>query len=323
MDTDDEGIFQRTGIRSRHFAAEGQGPGEMGAEAARRALEAASLEATDIDYILFNTMTPDHLFPGSGALVGARLGISCPALDLRTQCAAFLFSLQTAAGLLSIGAAKRILVIGAEAHAGFMPWKDWDILRGERDGKPNQEDWDFATQHRGWSIIFGDGAGAVILETTDDDRGLRSVDLHTEGQFADQLWCPAGFAQHPFVSEEILKAGSHLPAMAGRDVFKHAVTKLPRSVKASCASAEVALEEIDYFIAHQANQRINDKIGERLKLEPSKVPSNIEKLGNTSGGTIPILLDEMARDGRLKKDQNLCFLALGAGLHWGSAVVRT
>lgn len=323
MDTNDEWIHQRTGIRSRHFASPGQGPGEMGAIAAERALEAASLKGSDLDYILFNTMTPDHVFPGSGALLGARLGLTCPALDLRTQCAAFIFSLQVAQGLISTGQAKRILVVGAESHAGFMPWVDWDILRGERDAKPSEEAYAKATRHRGWAIIFGDGAGAVIFEATDDDRGLKSTDLHTDGRFADQLWTPAGFCQHPYVSEEVLAKETHLPSMAGSDVFKHAVTKLPRSVKASCEQAGIPLADIDYFIAHQANQRINDAIGNRLKLAPEKVPANIERIGNTSGATIPILLDEMARDGLLKDGQKLSFLALGAGLHWGSSVLTT
>ncbi len=322
MDTNDDWIYQRTGIRTRHFAAPGQGPGEMGALAAERALAAAGMSASDVDYILFNTMTPDHIFPGSGALLGARLGITCPALDLRTQCAAFVFSLQVAQGLISSGAARRILVVGAESHAGFMPWVDWDILRGTRQGTPTESAYEKATRHRGWSIIFGDGAGAVILEATDDERGLKAVDLHTDGRYADQLWTPAGFCEQPYLSEEVLARETHLPSMAGGDVFKHAVTKLPKSVRACCAKAQVSLEQVDYFIAHQANQRINDAIGQRLKLSPEKVPANIETVGNTSGATIPILLDDMARDGRLQDGQTLCFLALGAGLHWGSAILK-
>lgn len=325
MDTNDEWIQQRTGIAQRHFAADGQGASDLAFEASRRALEAAGLEASDIDYILFNTMTPDHLFPGSGALLGARLGTTCPALDLRSQCAAFLFSLQMTQGLIASGAARRVLVVGAEAHAGFMPWKDWDILRGERVGKPSDADFDYATQHRGWSIIFGDGAGAVIFEATDDPSvGVRSVDLHTDGKYADQLWVQAGFRSLPYVTESVLQSGAHLPAMEGREVFKHAVTKLPRSVKLAAERAGVGLEQIDYFVAHQANQRINDAIAERLKIDAALVPSNIERVGNTSGATIPILLDDMRRDGRLKRDgQTICFLALGAGLHWGAAIVRT
>lgn len=324
MDTNDEWIEQRTGIKQRHFAADGQGVSDLGAEAARLALADAGLTAKDLDYILFNTMTPEHLFPGSGAVLGSKLGASCPALDLRSQCAAFLFSLQMTQGLIASGAARRILVVGAEAHAGFMPWRDWDILRGTREGKPSEADYQRATHHRGWSIIFGDGAGAVIFEATEDaSLGVRATDLHTDGKYANQLWVPAGFHRLPYVDAALLETDAHLPAMEGREIFKHAVTKLPRSVKAACEKAGIGLEQVDYFIAHQANQRINDAITERLGLDPAKVPSNIVNYGNTSGGTIPILLDEMKRDGRLRSGQTLCFLALGAGLHWGASIVKS
>lgn len=321
MDTSDDWIRQRTGISARHFAASGQGVSDLALPACQLALEDAGLTAGDIDYILFNTMTPDHLFPGSGAVLGAKLGTTCPALDLRTQCAAFLFSLQMTLGLMTSGAARRVLVVGAEAHAGFMPWKDWDIVRGSRDGKPTQQDFEYATKHRGWSIIFGDGAGAVIFERS-DEQTLLSMDLHTDGRFAHQLWVEAGFHSLPYVNQETLSQGTHLPAMEGREIFKHAVTKLPRSVKKAVQEAGLELGDVAWFVAHQANQRINDAIGERLKLDPVKVPSNIERIGNTSGATIPILLDEMRRDGRLQAGQNVCFLALGAGLHWGASVLR-
>lgn len=323
MDTSDEWIRQRTGIGSRHFAAPGQGPSQLGTEASRMALEQAGLQPRDIDYVLFNTMTPDHMFPGSGALLTAELGITCPALDLRTQCAAFLFSLQVADGLLSTGAARRVLVVGAETHAGFMPWEDWDIVRGQRQGTPSREAWERANRHRGWSIIFGDGAGAVIFEKTEQKVGLVSMDLATDGRYAPELWIKSGFSNQPYLSSERLTADEHLPAMDGKEVYKHAITKLPKSVLAACRSAGVELGNVDWFIAHQANQRINDAIVERLKIDPARVPSNIERIGNTSAATIPILLSEMRADGRLQPGQTLCFLALGAGLHWGAAIFRT
>ncbi len=325
MDTNDEWIVQRTGIAQRYFAEPGQGPADLALPASRAALEAAGLEPKQIDYVLFSTMTPDYVFPGSGALLAAELGCgTAPALDLRTQCAAFLFSLQVADGLLRTRAAKRILIVGAEAHAGLMPWKDWDILRGTRAGSPSEVDHARATAHRGWSIIFGDGAGALVVEQAEDEQlGLLGIDLHTDGRYATQLHIPSGFRSQPYVSAADIEAGAHFPVMEGREIFKHAVTKLPRSVRAVCERANVSLGDLDWLIAHQANQRINDAIGERLGVDPSRVPSNIEHYGNTSGATIPILLDEMRRDGRLTDGQMLCFLALGAGLHWGSALVRT
>lgn len=323
MDTNDDWIFQRTGIRQRHFASEGQGASDLALEASKRALDSAGLVPDDIDYVLFNTMTPDHLFPGSAAVLNGKLGITCPALDLRTQCAAFLFSLQVAQGLATSGAARRILVVSAEVHAGFMPWKDWDIVRGLREGKPSKQDFEYATRHRGWSIIFGDGAGAVIVEACPENQGLVATDLHSDGRYASQLWVPAGFRSLPYMDQGTLSRDEHLPQMEGREVFKHAVTKLPKSVKAACAQAGVTLDDIDWFVAHQANQRINDAIADRLNVEEARVPANIERLGNTSGATIPILLDEMRREGRLREGQLVCFLALGAGLHWGASIFRT
>ncbi len=324
MDTNDAWIYQRTGITQRHFCPEGQGVSDLALPAARAALESADRAPEDVDYILFNTMTPDHMFPGSGTLLGSQLGcVGVPALDLRTQCAAMIFSLQVADSLLKSGAARTILIVGSEAHAGFMPWRDWDILEGTTDRRPSQEDWERATHHRSLAIIFGDGAGAMVVERAEDETtGVLSFDLHSDGRYLDQLYIPAGFRQRPFISQQTVDEDTMIPDMTGREVFKHAVTKLPRSVRAACASAKVKLEQIDWFIAHQANDRINDAVRERLGVPAEKVPSNIARYGNTSAATIPILVDEMRRDGRLQKGQLVCFLALGAGLHWGSAIVR-
>ena len=324
MDTSDEWIRQRTGISQRHFAPDGVGAADLALPAAQLALAAAERRPEDVDYILFNTMTPDYVFPGSATLLGEKLGCAgAPALDLRTQCAAMIYSLQVASALISSGSARNVLIVGAEAHAGFMPWLDWDVLEGTADRRPTPEAWARATRHRGWAIIFGDGAGAMLVERTEEPgRGVLSVDLHSDGRFADQLYLPIGFRKRPFVSSDELERDANLPIMAGRDVFKHAVTKLPASVNAACERAGVKIEDIDWFLAHQANDRINDSVREKLGVPVEKVPSNIARFGNTSAATIPILVDEMRRDGRLVDGQLVCFLALGAGLHWGSAVVR-
>jgi len=326
MDTTDEWVVQRTGIVQRHYCPEGSGVSDLAVVAAQRALAAAGKKPEDVDYIIFNTMTPDHFFPGSGALLGAKLGCpGVPALDVRQQCAAQLFSLQVARGLLESGAAKCVLIAAAEAHAGFMPWSgnDWDILEGTTDRKPSPEDWDRATRHRGFAVIFGDGAGAFVVERCEDEvAGIRALDLKTDGRYVEQLVFPIGFRTRPFVSEKVLAQEMHLPTMAGRDVFKHAVTKLPASILAACERANVSVADIDWFVAHQANARINEAVRDRLKIDPAKVPSNIERCGNTSTATIPILMDEMVLDGRLKKGQLLCIFALGAGLHWGSMILR-
>lgn len=324
MDTSDEWIRQRTGIRQRHFARAGEGPADLAVPACQRAMEAAGLAPSDIDYVLFSTMTPDYLFPGSAPLLSTKLGLgTVPALDLRTQCAAMVYAFQVANGLIQGGSAQRILIVGAEAHAAVMPWRDWDILEGTRPGRPAAEDWERATRHRGWAIIFGDGAGAVIVERCEEPGpGLLAVDLQADGRYAELLCIPAGFRRHPYVSNEALSDDGTLIHMDGRDVFKHAVTKLPRSVDAVCKRAGVAPAEVDWFIAHQANQRINEAVCDRLGLPIEKMPSNIDRFGNTSGATIPILLDEMRRDGRLVAGQLVCVLALGAGFHWGSLLLR-
>jgi 3-oxoacyl-[acyl-carrier-protein] synthase-3 len=241
---------------------------------------------------------------------------------MRTQCAAMLFSLQMAEGLFASGAARTVLLIGAEAHAGFMPWRDWDVLDEKPGATRTPGDFERATEHRGYAVIFGDGAGALVLEKRDDASGILGMDLHTDGRYVDQLYIPAGFRTRPYVTEAGLAQDSILPRMVGRDVFKHAVTKLPKSVKNALGAAGVTIDQIDWFVAHQANDRINEAIRERLKVPPEKVPSNISRYGNTSTATIPILIDEMRRDGRLQPGQLVCFLALGAGLHWGAAIYR-
>lgn len=324
MDTSDEWIRKRTGISQRHYCPEGSGVSDLAVEASKAAIEDAGLTPRDIDYILFNTMTPDHLFPGSGPLLGHKLGIAgVPALDLRAQCAAMVFSFQVAEGLLQTGSASKILLVGAEAHACFMPWEDWDVLEGVSDRKPSPEAWDRANRHRGLSIIFGDGAGALVLEKSDEpSKGMLSCNVQSDGSLNDELLIPMGFRTRPYATGAALKEELMIPRMDGREVFRNAVSKLPIAVRQACADANLELDEIDWFVGHQANDRINNLVRERLKVPPDKVPSNIAKIGNTSSATIPILVDEMRRDGRLKPNQLVCFFALGAGLHWGATVVR-
>lgn len=319
MDTNNEWIKPRSGIEQRHFVADGQGVSDLGKEAALLAIKDAGIKLEAIDYIICATMTPEHVFPGSGVLIGSKLGIpGVPALDIRQQCAAVPFGLQVAQGLLSTGAAKTILFVGGEAHAGFMPW-DWDAL--EKKEKPTQEAYDFATKHRGVSVLFGDGAGAWILEPSDhQDAGLIGVSTHSDGRAIEQVWIPGGlFSQKHYWTAS---PDSCVPHMQGKELFKSAVTLLPLSVRELCKKYDVDLGSIDWFIAHQANDRINDFVRQNLGLPQDKVPSNIAKYGNTSAGTIPILLDEMAKDGRLKRGQLVCMMALGAGLNWGSVLMR-
>ncbi len=301
METDDEWIRKRTGISQRYFAPEGVGCSDLAFEASKRALESAGLAAEDLDYIIFCTMTPDYLFPGSGGLLGAKLGIpGVPALDIRQQCCAMPFAFQVANGLNVSGAADTILVVGAEAHAGFMPWHDWEVIVGDGSKPVSPEDYDRASRHRGLAILFGDGAGALVLRRTESaGRGMIGAEVHSDGRDAKQIYIEGGgFRRRPYWSSQMFEDELHIPQMAGPELFKTALTRLPEVVRSLCKKHEVSLDQIDWFIAHQANDRINQGVLRALDVPASKVPSNIARFGNTSGATIPILMDELLRAGR-------------------------
>jgi 3-oxoacyl-[acyl-carrier-protein] synthase-3 len=319
MDTSDAWIRPRSGIAQRHYVAEGEGVSDLAVIAASKALESAEIDKREVDYVIFATMTSEHAFPGSGALLGAKLGIpGVPALDIRQQCAAMPYGMQLADGLVASGAAKTVLLIGAEAHAGFMPYA-WDALLG--GGTPTQEEYDFATKHRGIAVLFGDGAGALVLRKSKvEGHGFLGAANHSDGRAADQILVEGGgFTRRHYWSAS---RDSQIPTMKGKDLFKSAVTLLPKAVHEVCEKCGVGLGDIDWFIAHQANDRINAAVRQALGIAPEKVPSNIANYGNTSAATIPILVDEMMRDGRLRRGQLVCFLALGAGLNWGSVLLR-
>lgn len=325
METSGEWIHKRTGILARHFAEEGEGASDLAVPAARLAIERSGLRPEDIDYILFNTMTPDYVLPGSGTLLGAKLGIpGVPALDLRQQCAAMPYSLQLGDALIRAGAAKHILVACAEAHAGFMPWSDWELLSAEAEGRADEEAFALATVHRGVSILFGDGAGAFVMAASKEPkRGLLGAKVHSDGRAHGALRIEAGgFRKRPFLTPEMLERGEHFPQMNGRELFRSAVQRLPEVVRELLQEQQVSLDEVDLFVAHQANERINVAVREALQIPAHKIPSNIAHYGNTSSATIPILLDELIEDGRAQRGQLLCFFALGAGLNWGAALLR-
>lgn len=325
MDTNDEWIRTRTGIEQRHFARDGQGASDLAVPAARQAIEAAKLQVSDIDYIIFATMTPEHFFPGSGPLLGAKLGIpGIPALDIRQQCAAIPYAFQLANGLVQSGAAKNILLVGAECHAGFMPLDDWDVVRSESDHEVSKESYDFATRHRGLAIIFGDGASAFVLKgTTKRGSGFIGAKLHSDGRHCETLYTKGvGFGRVPYVTAEAIAKEEHIPQMRGPVLFKTAVLELSKVVLELCEQHDISKEDVDYFIPHQANDRINQAVRQALKVPKDKMPSNIARYGNTSAATIGILTDELIRDGVVHEGDLLCFMALGAGLNWGAALMR-
>ena len=325
MDTNDKWIQQRTGIKQRHFVAEGQGVSDLAYEASLRALDDAGVNADEIDFIVFATMTPEHMFPGSGGLLGAKLGISgVPALDIRQQCANMPFALQVANALVVSGVAETVLIAGADAHAGFMPWSDWDLVRGNVDRKPDPADYDRATKHRGVAIIFGDGGAAwVVRKAKDDGSGFIGAELHTDGELYKHIYVPkGGFTQRPYIDQSVIDNDLHIPTMQGPELFKSAVTELTKVVRSVCDSHDFSLQDVDCFIAHQANDRINEAVRKKLRLPKEKMPSNIARFGNTSSATIGILTDELRKEGAITPGDLVCFFALGAGLNWGAALMR-
>jgi 3-oxoacyl-[acyl-carrier-protein] synthase-3 len=324
FETSDEWIRERSGIEQRYYAADGTTTSDLGVRAARIAMEQAGVAPSEIDYVLFATMTPDYYFPGCGALLQNKLGLrQVPSLDIRQQCTGFIYGLQVADALLKTGVSKKLLLVGAEVHTGFMPWvRDWDIVLGKRDGRPSDEDWAFSTKYRDRTVLFGDAGGAVVLEAAEGETGLLDVMLHSDGSFAEKLYVPSGFAFRPYISESMVKEGRHIPEMDGKQVFRMAVTKMPEVVREIVAKNGYKLDDVSLLIAHQANLRICEAVQKQLQLPDSRVYNNIQRYGNTTAATIPIAYDECRRAGRIKKGDLVCFVGLGAGFHWGAALLR-
>jgi 3-oxoacyl-[acyl-carrier-protein] synthase-3 len=328
MDTSDEWIRTRSGVEQRRYVDEGQGSAELGVMAAEAALQAAGRSHQEIDAIIFATMTPNYYFPGNGPVVQAKMGFtpSMPTFDIRQQCCGFLYGLDLADSLIQSGKYGRLLLIGSDVHTPFMPWeKGWASTIGQPSGELSPEDFAFNTSIRDRTVLFGDGAGAVVIEGSQNgDRGFMVAKLFTDGSNIEALYVSGvGFRRRPFVDKEQLDRAEWIPVMEGREVFKQAVSKMPESVRAVCASAGVEVKDIDLLLIHQANLRIVESVGKILGLPPERVPHNIERYGNTTAGTLPILYHECLGDGRIKPGMLLCFTALGSGLHWGAALYRT
>ncbi len=304
MDTTDEWIRQRTGIEQRRFAAEGEGAALMGARAGEEAIKNAGLKKGDIDFIIFATLSPDYNFPGSGVFVQDLLGIEpIGALDVRNQCTGFIYSLSIADQFIKTGMYKHILVIGSEVHS---------------TGN------EFTTRGRDVAVLFGDGAGAVVVgESEDEKRGILSTHLHSEGKYAKELWveAPASIL-HPRLTHEMLDQGRHYPKMNGKNVYKHAVTRMPEVIMEALNANGYKVSDIDLLVPHQANMRINEYVAGTLGIAPEKVVHNIQKYGNTTAATIPLCFYDAIEDGRLKPGTLVCVAAFGAGFTWASSLLR-
>ena len=313
IETSDEWIQKRTGIKERRFAADGVGTSDLAVPACEQAIEAAGIDKTDIGMIIFATLSPDYVFPGAGVMVADKLGLCegngatfVPALDVRNQCSGFLYGLGAASSMVRSGAYDHVLLVGAEKHSPGL---------------------DLTTRGRAVASLFGDGAGAVVVSATDVDRGVRSWELGADGRFADEL-CQRVWRIHKQDFFEIGPDGRGIvplddmnTTMDGRKVFRHAVERMTIALMSQCMKNGISGADIDLFLFHQANMRINEYLANSMGIPPEKLVHNIDKYGNTTAATIPLLIAEAERDGRLKPGMKVAMIAFGSGFTWGAAIV--
>lgn len=304
MDTSDEWISERTGIRERRYMTEGTDTtSSMGTKAARLALERAKMEAQEIDMIIFATLSPDYYFPGSGVLVQRELGLKdIPALDIRQQCAGFVYAISIADQFIKTGMHKNILVIGSEVQSKLLEQSN----RG-----------------RNVTVLFGDGAGAVIMSKTDTNNHILSTHLHADGTDAEELALqfPGTAKEGYWITDKMIENGDFLPHMNGPLVFKTAVSKFPLVIQESLEANNLSPSAIDLLIPHQANLRIAEFVQKQLKLRDDQVFNNIQKYGNTTAASIPIALSEAWEQGKVKEGDLICLAAFGSGFVWASALL--
>ena len=308
MQTSHEWIVQRTGIEARYWVKEGDdiGTSDLATEAAKIALERAGWNPEDLDLIVFATMTPDVNVPGSGAFLQNKLGAkNVPALDIRQQCTGFLHGLEVCDAYIRSEKARKILLVGAELQSRYL---------------------ELTTENRDTAVIFADGAGAACIEAieTDEEIGIITSILHADGKYSGALrvGLPARKSGKA-ITKEIIESEEYFPYMDGKTVFKLAVTRLPKLTEELLKKASMSLEEIDLFLPHQANLRINEAFRERMKIPEEKMFNNIQQYGNTTAATIPIALDEILEKKLLKSNDTIMFIGLGAGLTWGGVIYKS
>jgi 3-oxoacyl-[acyl-carrier-protein] synthase-3 len=304
METTDEWIQQRTGIRERRWADDGVGASDLALAAARHALDRAGWQATDVDAIVYATLSPDHNFPGDACFLQAKLGIpGTAALDLRNQCSGFIYGLSVADAWIRAGMYRRVLLVGAEVHSSGL---------------------DRTTRGRDLAVIFGDGAGAMLLEATDDPaRGVLSTHLHADGRHARDLWLEAPSSKHqPRLTPQMMEEGRHYPKMDGSKVFKHAVVRMPEVIREALTHNGVTAADLKVLIPHQANLRICEAVQKALELRDDQVFNNIQKYGNTTAASIPLCLAEAAEARDLQAGDLVMLAAFGAGFTWAAALIR-
>ena len=299
LETSDEWIRQRTGIEQRHRARDDQGTSDLALGASERALESAGVSAEELDAVLCCTVTPDQTFPASGNLLQGKLGaVNAASCDINAACSGFLYGLATGKSFIETGLYKTVLVTGAEKSTSLMTY-----------------------DHRETDVLFADGAGAVILRAEDGDSGVLSIYLGSNGADHEILHLPKGGSRQPFRAENI-HDDPYKIFMDGREVFRRAVIRFSEAIKIALDETGLTLDDIALFVPHQANARITEAVCQRLKFPSEKAVSNINKVGNTVAASIPIALDEAVRGGRVKEGDYVLFAAFGAGLTWGSSIVK-
>lgn len=305
MDTSDAWITERTGIKERRFFTEGKDTtAKMGVKAAELAIQRAGIDKMDIDLIIFATLSPDYYFPGSGVLLQREMGLrQIGALDIRTQCSGFIYGLSIADQFIKTGMYKTILLVGSETQSNFI---------------------ELSNRGRSMAVIFGDGAGAVVLQRSEHPRqGILSTHLHADGTYAEELMCQhPGTQRKQRITPEMLTDGSLLPYMNGNMVFKHAVVNFEAVIREALEANQLQPEDIDLLIPHQANLRISQYIQKQFGFPDEKVFNNIQKYGNTTAASIPIALSEAWEQGLIRSGKLVCMAAFGSGFTWGSALVR-
>lgn len=305
MNTSDEWIRQRSGIVERHYTEPGVGTSDLAYEAALRAIEAAKIDKSEIDFIVAATLSPDYYFPGIGVLVQKKLGLAeIGALDVRNQCSGFIYALSVADQYIRNQTYKKILLVAAEVQSSNL---------------------DYSDEGRDMAVLFGDGAGAVILEPhkKNDGKGILSTHLFSDGRFCSDLWMEKPSPKDkPTFSPTILESKRFFPRMDGRNVFKNAVEKMPEAVITALKHNNLTIEDVDHLIAHQANDRISLMVARNLKIPVEKVIRNIDRYGNTTAASVPIALDEALREGRIKDGDIVVLTAFGSGFTWASSVIR-
>lgn len=302
MDTTDEWITTRTGIKERRYVDE-EAASDLGIKASEKALTMAGVKPEDIDFIIFATISSDHFFPGCATQIQDRMGMgNIGAFDLRAACSGFIYGLSVADQFIKSGTYKNILLIGSEAQTVALK---------------------FDSQHRDLAVLFGDGAGAVVLQPSNDGTGVLSTHLHADGSHVEDLWMPApGSSFRPFISKEIIDEEMHIPYMNGREVFKNATTRFPEVIKEALKQNSLTLEDIKLIIPHQANLRISQMVAKRMGVDMDLVYSNIHKYGNTTAASIPIAMSEALAEGKFKEGDTIILAAFGSGFTWASAAVK-